>query len=331
MARQDLFTYDANLDVETYNYIRARFQDAAFNAGSAAKPDRRLDYIFVDEAVTVLGAGPWRGRLYTLEEPRQQQQFEPHHDGDQDRDGQAAPRSQDCGAAGRRHHPQLWFGGGRAMGGGESPAGPVLYDRNDEVAVEGRQAKYPAHFEQSLAPFGAEDSSLKLLGGADGHGPARIVSPADRLFGQAGEHGTGRRADPARPIRSAAPGPMAAARPVAPDLIYRNAHPSVRSIASHAPFPGWVVPTTAGIDPTASSIAQPWPDGSRICVAFGARELDLVGHGCGIVAFLTYLRLLWSISSNADRIRAGTKATPRTARAPPVSKVGDLDSQPTNH
>lgn len=66
VARQDLFTDDAHLDVETYNYIRARFQDAAFNTGSTVEPDRRLDYIFVDEAVTVLGAGSWRGRLYTL-------------------------------------------------------------------------------------------------------------------------------------------------------------------------------------------------------------------------------------------------------------------------
>jgi endonuclease/exonuclease/phosphatase family metal-dependent hydrolase len=61
--RHDLFTDNEQLDVETYNTIAQRFQDAALNAGSTAEPDRWLDYIFLDRsAFVLLQAGPWKGQ-----------------------------------------------------------------------------------------------------------------------------------------------------------------------------------------------------------------------------------------------------------------------------
>ncbi|NNM32630.1 MAG: hypothetical protein HKO53_06170 [Gemmatimonadetes bacterium] len=60
--RRDLFTDDQHRDVETYNFVAAALQDAARDGGSTAEPDRRLDYIFVSDDVTVLQAGPWPGR-----------------------------------------------------------------------------------------------------------------------------------------------------------------------------------------------------------------------------------------------------------------------------
>lgn len=60
--RGDLFSDDAYRDVETYNYVAARFTDAARGRGSTAEPDRRLDYVFVRGALTVIAAGPVKDR-----------------------------------------------------------------------------------------------------------------------------------------------------------------------------------------------------------------------------------------------------------------------------
>jgi hypothetical protein len=61
--RRDLISDDAYLDVETYNTIVQHLVDAAVNTGSAAEPDRRLDYIFFDPGpVAVMNSGPWKGR-----------------------------------------------------------------------------------------------------------------------------------------------------------------------------------------------------------------------------------------------------------------------------
>lgn len=60
--RADLFSNDEYLDVETYNYVVESLIDAARDSGPTAEPDRRLDYVFVSRGVTVLAAGPWRGR-----------------------------------------------------------------------------------------------------------------------------------------------------------------------------------------------------------------------------------------------------------------------------
>lgn len=60
--RGDLFSDDDYLDVETYNYLALRLQDATRGTGSTAEPDRRLDYIFCEaRGFEVLDAGPWRG------------------------------------------------------------------------------------------------------------------------------------------------------------------------------------------------------------------------------------------------------------------------------
>lgn len=60
--RRDLFSDDAYLDVETYNYLAERYRDAARGTGATAEPDRRLDYLFLDApGWDVVGAGPWRG------------------------------------------------------------------------------------------------------------------------------------------------------------------------------------------------------------------------------------------------------------------------------
>ena len=61
--RRDLFTDNEYLDVETYNFIATRLRDVGRGTGSTAEPDRRLDYIFVDEnAFDLLSAGPLRNR-----------------------------------------------------------------------------------------------------------------------------------------------------------------------------------------------------------------------------------------------------------------------------
>jgi len=61
--RRDLFSDDAHRDVETYNFISQRFQDATLGTGSTAEPDRRLDYLFISSGwFRVEAAGPWRGR-----------------------------------------------------------------------------------------------------------------------------------------------------------------------------------------------------------------------------------------------------------------------------
>jgi len=61
--RRDLFTDDAHLDVETYNYLVQHLVDVTRNTGNTAEPDRRLDYIFADAArVRVIRAGPWKGQ-----------------------------------------------------------------------------------------------------------------------------------------------------------------------------------------------------------------------------------------------------------------------------
>lgn len=60
--RRDLFSDDSYRDVETYNFVVERFQDAAQGRGSTAEPDRRLDYIFVRGRIEVLDAGPFKDR-----------------------------------------------------------------------------------------------------------------------------------------------------------------------------------------------------------------------------------------------------------------------------
>lgn len=60
--RRDLFSDDSYRDVETYNYVVERFQDAAQGRGSTAEPDRRLDYVFTRGPIEVLDAGPFKGR-----------------------------------------------------------------------------------------------------------------------------------------------------------------------------------------------------------------------------------------------------------------------------
>ena len=61
--RRDLFTDDAYLDVETYNFVAERLLDAARDSGPTAEPDRRLDYVFTAaEAFEVRDAGAWKGQ-----------------------------------------------------------------------------------------------------------------------------------------------------------------------------------------------------------------------------------------------------------------------------
>ncbi|HSR54446.1 MAG TPA: endonuclease/exonuclease/phosphatase family protein [Acidobacteriota bacterium] len=63
--RQDLFSNDEHLDVESYNYLAERLQDAGQGGGSTAEPDRRLDYIFFSrEHFELLEAGPLKGRRW---------------------------------------------------------------------------------------------------------------------------------------------------------------------------------------------------------------------------------------------------------------------------
>jgi len=66
--RADLFSNDLALDVESYNFVAERLEDAARHAGPTAEPDRRLDYVFVSRAFTVRAAAPWRGhRIGTMD------------------------------------------------------------------------------------------------------------------------------------------------------------------------------------------------------------------------------------------------------------------------
>ncbi len=61
--RGDLFSDDEYLDLETYNYFARGRMDVGLGAGSTAKPDRRLDYIFIGAGeFDVLMAGPWLGQ-----------------------------------------------------------------------------------------------------------------------------------------------------------------------------------------------------------------------------------------------------------------------------
>ena len=61
--RRNLFSDDAYLDVETYNYVAQRLSDVTLNTGSTAEPDRRLDYIFADaKRFNLVHSGPWKGR-----------------------------------------------------------------------------------------------------------------------------------------------------------------------------------------------------------------------------------------------------------------------------
>ena len=61
--RRDLFTDNEYLDVETYNFIATRLRDVGRGTGSTAEPDRRLDYIFVEEqAFELRSAGPLKNR-----------------------------------------------------------------------------------------------------------------------------------------------------------------------------------------------------------------------------------------------------------------------------
>lgn len=60
--RRDLFSDNEHRDVESYNYIAVRLFDAAAGTGATADPDRRLDYIFINDRFTVINAGPWKRR-----------------------------------------------------------------------------------------------------------------------------------------------------------------------------------------------------------------------------------------------------------------------------
>ena len=57
--RQDLFTDDEHLDIQTYNYAAKRLFDAGLGGGPTAEPDRRLDYIFVSGSLEVLTCAPF--------------------------------------------------------------------------------------------------------------------------------------------------------------------------------------------------------------------------------------------------------------------------------
>ena len=62
---KDLFTEDEYLDVQTYNFVAERMDDAAASGGPTAEPDRRLDYIFVqseDGQTRIQDTGVWRGQ-----------------------------------------------------------------------------------------------------------------------------------------------------------------------------------------------------------------------------------------------------------------------------
>ena len=60
--RRDLFSDDAHLDVETYNYAATRLVDTTRGTGATAEPDRRLDYVFADRRLRAVAGGAWKGR-----------------------------------------------------------------------------------------------------------------------------------------------------------------------------------------------------------------------------------------------------------------------------
>lgn len=60
--RRDLFSDNEYQDVESYNYIAAKLTDVGRGRGSTADPSRRLDYIFVNNRLQAVRAGPWRDR-----------------------------------------------------------------------------------------------------------------------------------------------------------------------------------------------------------------------------------------------------------------------------
>lgn len=67
-GRQDVFTDDAHLDVETYGFVTRRLVDAGRAAGATAEPDRRLDYVLASSALEVVHAAVARGhRLASMD------------------------------------------------------------------------------------------------------------------------------------------------------------------------------------------------------------------------------------------------------------------------
>lgn len=57
--RGDLFSDNAHLDLETYNFVAENWVDVGQGTGPTAEPDRRLDYIFVrPKQFEILRVGP---------------------------------------------------------------------------------------------------------------------------------------------------------------------------------------------------------------------------------------------------------------------------------
>lgn len=61
-GRQDVFTDDGHLDLETYGYLTRDLLDAGRDAGYTAQPDRRIDYVLVSAELDVAGAVVVRGQ-----------------------------------------------------------------------------------------------------------------------------------------------------------------------------------------------------------------------------------------------------------------------------
>lgn len=62
--RGDLLSNDPQRDAEIYNWVAERLVDAGAGSGPTAEPDRRLDYLFVSNALERLAARPWKGRRH---------------------------------------------------------------------------------------------------------------------------------------------------------------------------------------------------------------------------------------------------------------------------